>query len=139
MFEIYNKYGFDHFEFEGYEVTIMKYSDTFCNVDCFNNIKVNLDFMRLDYNTQQWVLYHELGHIHHQHMARGNFKHKLYRIKRNIYTRLGLVVKEELEADSYAVKKLGKENALKGITKTIEMFNTKELKTRRLMIKLFSK
>ena len=67
MFKIYNKYGFDTFDFEGYEVTIMKYSDVLCSVNDIELIRVNQQFMNLDENTQKFILYHELGHIYHGH------------------------------------------------------------------------
>lgn len=142
MFEIYNKYGFDHFRFESYEITIMKYSNNLCCVDGFNNIKVNQEFMSLDINTQKFVLYHELGHIHYKHNSRQIIFNKIYKFKRKIYFRLGLVVKEEIQADKYAVKQLGKVKALKAIRETINLFKsqglvTKELETRELLIKLF--
>ena len=138
MFKIYNKYNLDHFEFEGYEVTILKYDKCLCRVNDMNSIKVNNDFMQLDYNTQQWILYHELGHIYYNHNNGSTRKNNIYHIKRKLYSKLGLVVKEEIQADLYAVKRLGKANALKGISRTISMFHRpKELITRRLIIKIF--
>lgn len=134
---IYKNYGFDCFNFEGYEVTIMKYSDCLCCVNDLDCIRVNQEFMKLSENTQQWILYHELGHIYHRHAYRKMRYHKLYKFKRRLYSSIGLVVKEEREADLFAVNKLGKTNALKAIEETIKLFNSKELKTRRLLIKLF--
>ena len=144
MFEIYNEYGFDRFRFEGYEVTILKHSNNLCCVDSMYNIRVNQEFMSLDMNTQEFVLYHELGHIHHKHTRNSSFKNKLYHFKRKIYFKLGLVVKEEIQADSYATKYLGKEKSLKAIRETINFFEskgfmTKELRTRELLIKIFGK
>ena len=138
MLNIYNKYGFDHFKFEGYEVTIMKYSSCLCKVNDIDAIYVNSDFMKLPENTRNFILYHELGHIYHGHnKVCYNINRRLH-LKRKWYSRLGLVVKEEIQADLYAVKRLGKEKALDAITDTIKLLKSKELKTRRLIIKLFA-
>ena len=139
MLNIYNKYGFDHFKFEEYEVTIMKYSNCLCRVNDIDVIYVNNEFMKLSENTQSFILYHELGHIQYGHNKVDFEENEKMNRKRKWFSKLGLVVKEEIQADLYAVKRLGKEKALEAITDTIELLNTKELKVRKLIIKIFAK
>ena len=139
MFKIQNNDSFRYFHFENYIVTIVN-SRSLCFVNNFLDITVNEDFLDLDYDTQRFILYHELGHIHHEHMFRSDFNHKMYRLKRKLFQPFGLVVKEEIQADFFAVKKMGKTEAIKAITETMKLFNsTRELMTRRLLIKLFCK
>ena len=95
--------------------------------------------MNLDNNTQQFILYHELGHIHYKHTMRSHMSYKLFRIRTRILNAIGLVAREEMQADHYAVKKLGKRKALAAIENTIDLFNAKDLKVRRLVIKLFAR
>lgn len=137
MFKIYNKYGFDRFNFEGYEVMIMKYSDILCSVNDIETIRVNQQFMNLDHNTQKFILYHELGHIHYGHNKQSyelNMKNKR---KRRLYNKIGIVPKEEIQADLYAAKMLGKENALKALQDSLNILKGKEFRIRKLLVKIF--
>jgi Zn-dependent peptidase ImmA (M78 family) len=137
MYNIYkNEFGLEYFNFEGREVMIMKYSPCFCRVNDLDRIYVNQQFMEQDENTQKFVLYHEFGHIYYGHNKVDN---SITNFKRKIFHRFGLVVKQEIQADFHAVRLLGKENALKAITETIKFIPSRELKTRRLLIKLFAK
>lgn len=131
-----NEFGFEYFNFEGREVTIMKYSPCFCRVNDMDRIFVNQQFMEQDENTQKFVLYHEFGHIYHGHNKLDN---TITNLKRKLFHRFGFVVKQEIEADFHAVRLLGKEKALKAITETMKLIPSKELKTRRLLIKWFAK
>lgn len=145
MRNIMNKYGFDYFMFNGYEVTIRKHSDIFAYINDIDYIYVGQQFMKLSELGQDFVLYHEIGHSKYGHNKTEPKMNKLYKIKRKIFGKLGLVVKEEILADRYAAKMLGKENALEAIYETIEMGiktygrPSKELKTRALLIKIFCK
>ena len=137
MFKIYNENGLDRFEFEGYEVFIMRYSDVLCSVNDIEIIRVNQQFMNLDENTQKFILYHELGHIHYGHNKQDQETNERNKRKRKLYFRFGLVPKEEIQADLYAAKMIGKENALKALQKSLEILRTKEFKTRKLIMKIF--
>ncbi len=137
MFNIYNKYGFDRFEFEGYEIMIMRYSDVLCSVNDMDSIRVNQQFMNLDENTQKFILYHELGHIYHGHNKQSYEVNARNRRKRRLYAKFGLVPKEEIQADLYAVKMLGKENALKALNQSLKSLKVKEFITRKLIVKIF--
>jgi Zn-dependent peptidase ImmA (M78 family) len=139
MFNIYEKYGIKHFEFEGYEVSILRYSNCLCSVNDIDVIKVNNDFMQLDENTQRFILYHELGHIHYKHNKETIEENEMSKRKRKMYRRFGLVVKQEIQADLYAVKMIGKANAIKAINETYKLLKDKELKTRKLLVKLLCK
>jgi Zn-dependent peptidase ImmA (M78 family) len=135
--KIYTKYGLQHFDFEGYEVCILKYSECLCSVNDINSINVNNDFMNLDENTQRFILYHELGHIYYNHNKESKEENESNKRKRKIYRKFGLVVKQEIQADLYAAKKIGKKNAVKAITETYKLLKDKELKTRKLIIKIW--
>lgn len=131
MFKVQN----NCFEFNGNIVTVIE-SRSICKVDSWDNITVNNKFFELQYETQQFILSHELGHIKHRHAHRSNIHHKLYRLQKMI----GLAPYEEIQADFHAVKLIGKANALKAIDETIAFFNgAKELRIRRMFVKLFCK
>ena len=68
-------------------------------------IVVDDDFVNAPANVRKWVAYHEMGHIHNDHMKRDCKTIQIDNVKRIILSCIGVASKLELEADSFAINK----------------------------------
>lgn len=73
-------------------------------------IHVSTAFMMIPRRLRDAGIWHEMGHIHHEHHLRGEFRNQSQlRASRLTAARNGLVLPVEEEADRFAVLQVGKE------------------------------
>jgi len=70
-------------------------------------IVVDTEFMKMSDEAQEFIVMHELGHIVHEHVENT--------LVRQVCVWLGLVYKNERQADDFAVMTLGADKALIGL------------------------
>lgn len=83
-------------------------------------IVVDSDFLKLDENVRNYLLYHEIGHIKNNHLNMTKEKAK----RTILLRRLGILPKMEIEADCYAASVIGKSNTINAL-KTLMRNNNK--------------
>ena len=83
-------------------VTKVKFGDRVLNV-----ITCDSNFLELDENTRNFLIYHEVGHVIHNHTNMNTKQAKYNIIKRS----LGILPKMEIQADCYAASVIGKDAA----------------------------
>lgn len=92
------------------------------------SIIVGRKFLKMSKDAQEFTIAHELGHLYCRHIA--DFT---YPIERQLKIIKGEVLSIELEADTYAVKKIGRKralNALGEISKAVRGIARKEVMLR---------
>lgn len=106
---------------------------------------VDYTFMKFPKDVQEFILYHEYGHLIHEHGQKGNVKTKImdglsYKITRPLYALTGKVHPWEIQADTYAVSMVGKNTAIEALNELIKVnpfdfISNKEIKNRIKAIK----
>lgn len=92
-----------------------------------NCIYVDDHFLSMPEEVQEFILYHEIGHLYHPVIKSG----KMDSLKRTLSIK---VSKAELEADRYACKKIGFEQAKKSLQYLVD--NTKGRTSKELVKRL---
>ena len=80
-----------------------------------------------DKNVKAAMLFHEIGHIVNKHYI-GAKSTMWITAKRHAHIALGVVQKEELEADNYAVSVIGRDTFIAGLTKFKSSLNAVQIK-----------
>lgn len=78
-------------------------------------------FLGLSEDAQKFVLYHEEGHAHYDHMNKFSFA-KVDKIA-DVMSLIGYVPRQEAMADDFAVKKLGYDKAIRAMKETIDVMS----------------
>lgn len=101
-------------------------------------IVVDDNFLELPDVQKTFLIYHELGHREYGHTnkmktpwaTRRALKKRIKCIKK------GRVIQDELDADAYAVKNIGKEAGIAALTSLLDVINESELSNKELLLRI---
>jgi hypothetical protein len=83
-------------------------------------IMVTREFLSLDRDQREVLVWHEVGHVHHEHLHihRGKTRAEFSRYRKGMIQR-GKVIPEEIEADRFAADRVGASRVCKSLKKLL--------------------